>query len=934
MREAIRNTLDSPRSLLGARRRGGGGVPSLALRSIGGLTRVGAGARNVGAADGVYGPYTVASGLMSPNVTPVAPGTYDVGGVPITSEANVYDIGTGELAAVIALGSASLNGMTAKVLPNADACGGAVGSLVAIPSSVVIPAGFTLTSRDPANQGFLRRMTLAQDGPLTLRQIRPRDDFNVAVDTHNLTSLLLFGNPGTGRSGLVLDRVDIKCGDVTTLNYTVFASGTAAATAAGTVVTLSNSPDLSLVPLGRAAMIRFGTATRAIVAVDNVLKTVTMDGSLTGTNLDYAIGYQMPLLRGVMVGSGFTNFPDLTAVDTTLHDYATGIVGTFRSVDINRTGFDASYGDHTTFVYRGDEIKYDILNCTFQRVLSLNADASAPHTDSIQFILTGMVQDNPIPIRIIGNTFFGGVGSRDGLNRDQKIFLQSTPAARRVLAVIKHNAIVGGARQGLTVDRPATGTVVRSNGLFFDPDGGAPAGLTPFINLVADLPGTLVEHNVAPSIVAVANSGATVRDNYLFGPNPPENEPADYAALFAGPAASFTTSTLATAAQVLAAVTPISALITAPGRVEMGPINSYYNRATGVEDHPEDDTGWPASGLWGNRTAVAVGTPVVSDWRTVAGVSATGTAIRVSGGQAPSLSLRAADGVTIIVSGVSSVCATSGQSVQIADEASGDGLTLSTVTITAGAAASGTWTHETAAGYAPTAVVFDGTDWLYLDSGFAGGLASGAGVLAFAMYVPTAWPSAGQTILSATNAGGNAQVEVKFASTGRLTMTLRDNATVIGSWALANNELTTNAWNMLLFSWNTATPAWQIYKAVNGGAFSAVTPAAPTLTLNATTNALTRIRFGAAASTGVGAVPLSYYSDVFFAPDQWLDLSVGANREALRVTTSKGVGGITPTGTAPRLFLKGAAATWHQNKGTGTGLTKVGTLVKAPVAPI
>ena len=88
------------------RRRGGGGVNP--LHTIGGLTLVGAGGRAIAAADGTYGPYTVAGGVMTPNTSPVTAGTYDVGGITITAEADTYDVANAaQYAAVLALGGAT-----------------------------------------------------------------------------------------------------------------------------------------------------------------------------------------------------------------------------------------------------------------------------------------------------------------------------------------------------------------------------------------------------------------------------------------------------------------------------------------------------------------------------------------------------------------------------------------------------------------------------------------------------------------------------------------------------------------------------------------------------------------------------------------------------------------------------------------------------------
>src|SRR3546814_7073174 len=43
--------------------------------------------------------------------------------------------------------------------------------------------------------------------------------------------------------------------------------------------------------------------------------------------------------------------------------------------------------------------------------------------------------------------------------------------------------------------------------------------------------------------------------------------------------------------------------------------------------------------------------------------------------------------------------------------------------------------------------------------------------------------------------------------------------------------------------------------------------------------------------------------------------------------------GSTPTGSAPLVFLSGATASWHTNKGTGGGFTENGALTDAATDP-
>jgi len=71
---------------------------------------------------------------------------------------------------------------------------------------------------------------------------------------------------------------------------------------------------------------------------------------------------------------------------------------------------------------------------------------------------------------------------------------------------------------------------------------------------------------------------------------------------------------------------------------------------------------------------------------------------------------------------------------------------------------------------------------------------------------------------------------------------------------------------------------------------------------------------------GSGRLPADL-AEVWYAPGQWVDFRVQANREkfALSVPVDLGAAGATPTGTSPLIFLSGSPATWHVNKGSGGG---------------
>lgn len=78
-------------------------------------------------------------------------------------------------------------------------------------------------------------------------------------------------------------------------------------------------------------------------------------------------------------------------------------------------------------------------------------------------------------------------------------------------------------------------------------------------------------------------------------------------------------------------------------------------------------------------------------------------------------------------------------------------------------------------------------------------------------------------------------------------------------------------------------------------------------------------------------------ADVYFAPGQFLDLTVEANRRKFIDANGKpvdlGADGSTPTGTAPAVFFSGDASGFATNKGTGGAFTLTGSLTNASTSP-
>jgi len=920
--------------------RGGADTTAPDMLTIGALTAVGAGARSISVADGTYGPYTVSGGVLTPNTSPVGPGSYDVGGVTITAEADTYDVASAaEYATVLALGGATLSGKTIKGLPGVDLAGTSAGDIVAYPATLVLSAPLTVTSRNPASTCYHRRANFRQNGTIHFKDMTIRDTY-ILSDNFQSANILQFSAPSSGRSKVILDGVTATGGDVASINNSVVLQAAAAAHTNGvssTTITLTGSPDLSSVATDRSMAVRLGSTNYTIVGKDDGAKTLTVSAAANiplASPVDYIICYVPQVLTLIGQDGGISSRPDIEITDCNFSNFFRSLTGGSGWNDLlaENSEFDQTSGDHLQIIVIGNEARVDVLRNKFKRAHGWFTDPLNPHTDAVQFVCMNMTTDNTVPYRVIGNQLW----QADGRAHDtQFVFVEGAPSARRVLMTVEHNIGMAASSHGITIERPAVGTVIRGNTTIFDNSGTDPQPLLPAITSNVGYPaidaGVTVGYNIATS---VSSTSAETVGNYAFGATEAANEGADYAAVFAGAAGQFQGGGLSSFAEFRAALTPDTTTLWPTGRVRRGAMSGYYDYTTGTSDAPWDEDGWDASGSWGNITGAETGAAVVSTKRQVTGVSATGTALAISGGVSPSLTIYDTDGSTMIVSGVPDALATEGQWVEVHDTASGTGSTLSTVTITAGTT-SGTWTHETAAAaYSPNAVELDGTnDWLYLSSGFS---ATGGkqALVAFSFYVPTAWPSSG-TVLNMATAGGNAQITVAFNSARNLVITARksDGAT-IASYLSANNGFNHSEWWTVAIELDTNTgKGWRVYRRLAGGSWVLDTPNTQSFTVDGIMAACTRCNVGAANSGGSGRVPQMYLSDVYASIDRTLDLSVSGNRDLFLPLADKGLDGSTPTGTAPALFLSGATGSWHTNKGAGGGLTLSGALTTAPSAP-
>ena len=156
---------------------------------------------------------------------------------------------------------------------------------------------------------------------------------------------------------------------------------------------------------------------------------------------------------------------------------------------------------------------------------------------------------------------------------------------------------------------------------------------------------------------------------------------------------------------------------------------------------------------------------------------------------------------------------------------------------------------------------------------------------------------------------------------------------VDGLWRSSTSLTSGTAWRHLLSSWDRGSATPQLYIddtsdisiAANGsGAFD-----------------YTRGEFSTGSDNSGGSPFNGAMAEFYFAPGQYLDFSVEANRRKFITASGKpvdlGTDGSTPTGTAPIVYHSlrpgDAATVFANNKGSGGNSTITGTLDIASSSP-
>ncbi len=153
----------------------------------------------------------------------------------------------------------------------------------------------------------------------------------------------------------------------------------------------------------------------------------------------------------------------------------------------------------------------------------------------------------------------------------------------------------------------------------------------------------------------------------------------------------------------------------------------------------------------------------------------------------------------------------------------------------------------------------------------------------------------------------------------------------------STTSLTANSWYHLLCSWDVSTSTGHLY--LNDA--NDLNTATDVYVDSSLEHSLVDTWSVGANGSGAGAKWDGGLAEIYFAPGQYLDFSVEANRRKFITSDGKpanlGLTGSIPTGTAPIIYLHlddgETASNLAVNRGTGGNLTVTGALTTRATSP-
>lgn len=437
--------------------------------------------------------------------------------VSITTVADTFDCGDGDLPTILALGSATLDGKTIRGRAGADMSGTTPGSKYEFPQTFTLTTGLTIQSFDPTDTSktsYVRRFGYRHDGDITFSGLTFRDNF-IPTSDGQAAAFHRWEYTAANQSNVTIDRCHAYTANYSPRDYdgsvgritgTAHTNGVSSST-----ITLNGSPDLSGVPSDSTFYLKINGSFHLIEGVDDGADTVTIDGTeniASGSPLTYVI-VARPTYLNLCRSASLVVGPHLIIQDSLFEDLYDGVSFSPKGFKFIRSHIRDCFQDQISPGTGGGYDFYELTDSRFGGGVGQNTSDVDPHRDRFQMDVNSHTTTPTSAIKVTGCRF----EEMDAQVNMQTIFAQ-TPSTLTVAPwwEIKHCIIQGYQLHGISLDFVDAKTFIKWNTIFYNTDA-AGGGSTPVITLADELGAATVEGNI---IHGLNKSLATDTNNATF----------------------------------------------------------------------------------------------------------------------------------------------------------------------------------------------------------------------------------------------------------------------------------------------------------------------------------------------------------------------------------------------------------------------------------
>ena len=227
---------------------------------------------------------------------------------------------------------------------------------------------------------------------------------------------------------------------------------------------------------------------------------------------------------------------------------------------------------------------------------------------------------------------------------------------------------------------------------------------------------------------------------------------------------------------------------------------------------------------------------------------------------------------------------------------------------------------------------FDGTnDYLIGNNFFGGAFTSKKGT--FSLWLKPHANGSFQSVFFAESL----LFGVQMNPAGVITVSASSFAPIVGLIVITSSPTTLidEVWSHVMCSWDLNVPITELW--INDvDVNDHTTEVDGLIQFTVANSAQDRFTIGATASPGADKIDTGV-AECYFNHDEFLDLQVKSNRRKFVTAQLKpvflGDDGIVPTGTVPRIYCRGGAASFPTNRGSGPNFAEQGALSNIAFGP-